>query len=83
MPKLKLKTLKPPAKPWYKSKTMWANVATCVAAVLTGVEQFLPVLIPVISPVVMPWVLFGVGVLNIGLRMVTTEGIQGAARIES
>lgn len=79
MPKLKLKKLTPKAKPWYKSKTVWANVATCVAALLTGVEQFLPVLIPVVSPVIMPWVLFGVGVLNIGLRMVTKEGIAGVS----
>lgn len=75
--KLQLKKLKP-SKPWYKSKTVWANVATVVAGLLTAVEQFLPVLIPVISPVVMPWVLFGVGVLNIGLRLITTEGIDGA-----
>jgi hypothetical protein len=79
VPKLKLKKLKPKAKPWYKSKTVWANVATIVAAMLTGLEQLLPVLTPVISASVMPWVLVGVGVLNIGLRMVTTEGIEGVA----
>ncbi len=62
-------------KPWYKSKTIWANVVTVIAAMLTGLEQMLPTLAPVLAPAVLPWVLVGVGVLNIGLRMVTKEGI--------
>lgn len=71
------------AKPWYKSKTVWFNVATVVAAVLTGIESMLNVLAPVVSPVVMPWILFGVGLANLVLRTITTEGLTGVTRSES
>lgn len=76
-------TKKPQGKPWYKSKTVWANVATVVAAMLTAVEQYLSVLSPVIDPVIFPWVLAGVGVVNIVLRAITTEGITGVTGTES
>lgn len=68
---------KPQGKPWYKSKTVWVNVATVVAAMATGIETMLPTLAPVIDPVVMPWILVGVGVVNIALRAITEEGITG------
>jgi hypothetical protein len=77
------KTKKPQGKPWYKSKTVWVNVATVVAAMLTGIEQYLSVLAPVIDPMVMPWLLVGVGVVNIVLRAITTEGITGVTGTES
>ncbi len=74
MSKLKLqKLVLPKAKPWYKSRTVWVGVATCVA----GANQLLPHLAAVLSPVVMGILLFSIGLLNVALRFVTTEGIKG------
>lgn len=73
MPKLELhKIPEPTAKPWYKSKTLWVGVATMVA----GADQLLPHLGVVLSPAVFGILMFSIGLLNIGLRFVTKEGIE-------
>lgn len=63
-------------KHWYQSKTIWANVFTILTGVAAGISTLLPTLAPVIDPSTMPWVMFGVGVMNIGLRLITTEGLH-------
>ncbi len=64
------------AKPWYKSKTVWFNVATVVIAISAGMGELLPILAPVVSQQLMTYVVFGVGALNLILRKLTTTGIE-------
>lgn len=59
-------------KPWYASKTIWANVALILAAL----QQQLPILQDYIDPKTYVWVLFFAGFLNIGLRAITSNGIS-------
>jgi hypothetical protein len=61
------------AKPWYKSKTVWFNLATIGVAILTGLSGVLPILSPIVSEVVMAYILFGVGFANVVLRAVTSK----------
>ena len=81
MPKLELKDLSPsdlmvPCKKWYKSKTIWVNAVTITLGIGVGLEALLPILAPVISQGALSWSLFVVGVLNVGLRLITTQGIE-------
>jgi hypothetical protein len=55
-------------KPWYKSKTVWANVFTLIssgALVLTPLQEFIPSINYAIA-------LSVVALGNIGLRLITT-----------
>jgi len=63
-------------KKWYRSRTVWFNIATVIIAITTGMGELLPILGPVISQQIMTWVLFGVGTLNLILRKLTTSGIE-------
>lgn len=63
-------------KPWYKSKTMWFNIATTVMAITAGLGGVLPILAPVVSEVSMAYILFGVGLVNIALRAITDTGVS-------
>ena len=58
-------------KPWYTSKTMWANIAL----IMVGVQQNMQVIEASIPPIVFGYLLFGVGVLNVILRVVTTSAV--------
>lgn len=58
-------------KPFYASKTFWANVIVVAVAVLAYLGAQ-PGLIPAEFG---PWVLAGVGALNIVLRFMTNEPI--------
>ena len=80
MPKLELKDLSPsdlmvPCKKWYQSKTVWFNIATGVVAVTAGLSGVLPILAPVVTEVTMAYILFGVGLINIVLRAVTSTAL--------
>lgn len=55
-------------KQWYKSKTIWINGLTAVVSVVGIVA-------PIVPAVALPYLTAGVGVANIGLRMITKEGI--------
>lgn len=59
-------------KPWYKSKTIWVNVLTVLAGMGSVVQLWTPILDPVIIGVGMSVV----GLANIVLRTITTEGIR-------
>lgn len=62
-------------KPWWKSKTMWFNIAVVGGAALSGAVVFLPVLEPLLTPAAYATVFFVIGVVNVMLRSVTKEGI--------
>lgn len=57
-------------KNWYQSKTMWFNI---ISAVLVVLEAQLGVLTPLLSPDVAPWVLLGIPIINVVLRVITTQ----------
>lgn len=57
-------------KHWYESKTIWINILTLLAMVLSAIagwEEFKDIA---------PNLLVGVNVLNIALRFITSEGIK-------
>lgn len=65
----------PAVKPWYKSKTVWLNVASCVllvAALFVTGGQYASLL----PPNVVEWIGVGVAVVNVILRFVTTVPIS-------
>lgn len=59
-----------PAKPWYESKTIWANLLVTLAAILLLASEQLN-----LSPEATQWLLFLAGVANILLRTVTDQPI--------
>ena len=60
-------------KEWYKSKTMWFNLAVGVAA---GMPMALPILQPLLTPVLYLTAMFIVAVVNIVLRSITEQGLK-------
>ncbi len=67
-------------KPWFKSKTILFNLATAGAVFLAGaVEQLRPLMTPE------HFVLFslGVGMVNVFLRTITSEGISHSSEANS
>jgi len=62
-------------KPWYESKTIWANIIVTVTAFLTAIYQFLPGLQGTIEPSTYVALLFITGVGNVFLRTITNAGI--------
>lgn len=62
-----------PAKPWWKSRTLWLNAAVLA---LAGAETQLNVLQPLLPVNVYALVAFGLPVLNAVLRFVTTQAVQ-------
>ena len=65
----------PYKKKWYKSRTVWVNVATVLIAVTAGLPTYLPFLAELISAALMSKILFGVGVVNLLLRKITKQAI--------
>lgn len=63
-------------KPWYKSKTIWFNILTIGGAVAAGVVGVVPTLQPLLSPEAYSITLFVVGMVNVVLRAITTEGLS-------
>lgn len=57
-------------KNWYQSKTMWFNI---ISAVLVVLEAQIGVLTPLLPSDVAPWVLLGIPIINVVLRIVTTQ----------
>lgn len=57
------------------SKTVWVNGLTAAIALLTALagQEFIAA-----NPRLFAWTLFGVGILNVVLRFVTTEPINGS-----
>ena len=75
MPKLDLEDLTPEMlglKPWYKSKTMWFNIAT----VLAGAGPIVANFTGLVSPFAYALLLSVVGGANIALRLMTDKGIE-------
>jgi len=62
-------------KPWYKSKTMWLNIATVGGAVVGGVVGLIPTLQPLLDPTTYSVTMFIVGLANIVLRSITDTAI--------
>lgn len=63
-------------KPWYQSKTIWANGLTMAAALLMFLNTAqaageLPFNLD------SRWVIFALGLLNFGLRWITTAPVEG------
>lgn len=65
-------TVKPPAKPWWKSRTLWLNAAVLAFAAL---EAGLQVLQPLLPVNVFTLVALVLPVLNMVLRTVTTTAV--------
>ncbi len=59
------------AKPWWKSKTLWTNIAV----IGVGVQQNLSALDGVVSPEVFGFALFVIGSINVILRVVTNSAV--------
>lgn len=59
-------------KNWYQSKTMWFNI---ISAVLVVLEAQIGVLTPLLPSDVAPWVLLGIPLINVVLRVITTQPI--------
>ena len=59
-------------KNWYQSKTMWFNI---ISAVLVVLEAQIGVLTPLLPSDVAPWVLLGIPIINVVLRVITTQPI--------
>jgi len=57
-------------KPWYKSKTIWANALVIVSGLTAAIDQSAPIL-----GNVDPRALFVIGAANIFLRAITNSGI--------
>ena len=63
-------------KAWYKSKTIWFNVAIQVAAIAAVLSNALPILAGIVSIKTMAIIMFVLAVVNQGLRSVTKEGVE-------
>ena len=59
-------------KPWYTSKTIWVNI---VVAVLASLEATTGILKPYLPDHWYVFLAVGLPVINIVLRIVTTQGI--------
>ncbi len=59
-------------KKWYQSRTVWLNVLTAVAAGAPLVGNFTGMISPVMYAVCMTVV----GMANVGLRLITTQGVE-------
>lgn len=62
-------------KPWYKSKTMWFNLAIVGGAALDSAVGLLPTVESLVPASMYSIIFFVVGVVNMALRAVTTNGI--------
>jgi hypothetical protein len=63
------------SKPWYKSKTVWFNIATVGGAVAGGAVGLLPTLQPLLSVEGYAITMAVVGLINVGLRSVTKDAV--------
>ena len=54
---------------------MWFNIAVVGGAALSGAVVLLPVLEPLLTPAFYATTLFVVGIANVALRSVTSNGI--------
>ena len=64
-------------KKWYKSKTMWANIAVGLATLAGVVIEALPILESQITVEAYKGLLFVATFANIDLRKITTTGVRG------
>jgi hypothetical protein len=63
------------AKKWYKSKTMWFNLAIVGGAAVDAAVGLLPTVESLVQQEVYAIVFFVTGVVNVALRAITTNGI--------
>lgn len=59
-------------KKWYKSRTVWLNIATAVAGTAPIIANFTGL----VSPLTYAMLLSAVGVANVALRLLTDTGIE-------
>jgi len=62
-------------KKWYKSKTIWLNVAATALLFTEGLGQVMTGFTPLLGP----WAIgfsFAVAIINMGLRTITTQGVE-------
>lgn len=61
------------AKPWWKSRTLWVNLASAILVVL---EVKYEAIKPLVSPEVYQWLALLIPVANAALRAVTTAPLS-------
>lgn len=65
-----------PAKPWWRSKTVWFNLATTLPLLLEAAAANLGVLQPLLDARHYPLLVAGITLGNLWLRAVSASGIQ-------
>lgn len=62
-------------KPWYQSRTLWANLFFLLAAALVETQPVLSLLQGVLPSKIYMWLAFALPVVNGVLRAITTRGL--------
>jgi hypothetical protein len=62
-------------KVWYKSKTMWFNLAIVGGAAVDAAVGLLPTVEPLLSQEIYAITFFVVGIVNVALRAVTSNAV--------
>jgi hypothetical protein len=65
-----------PKKKWYRSKTLWLNLAASALLLTEGLSYHIQGLTPFFDPATLALITFGLGVVNVVLRTITTQGVE-------
>ena len=63
-------------KPWWKSKTIWLNLAVMVASACAALPDYFPLIRDLMTPETYAISLFVVGTLGVVLRSITSTAIE-------
>ena len=66
-----------PVKPWWKSRTVWANVLATLASILLFVNDSARLID--LPPHIGAWLLLAAGIINIILRTLVNQPIDASA----
>ncbi len=62
-------------KPWYRSRTIWANLTLFVSGLSSAVHQMMPGVEQYVDPKGYAFAFAIIGAANIWLRLITDSGI--------
>lgn len=63
------------SKPWWKSKTIWYNVAITLVATANEMAPVVDILDPTVADTIRPFLIMALAVGNTVLRVVTTKPV--------